>query len=417
MASLGNTAGRRVLLISENLSVPFDSRVWKEAKTLAKAGYRVDVVCPQGTTRDRLASEEIEGVCFHRYPLSHASSGALAYLLEYGRALRRTLKIVRNLRRRGPFDVLHACNPPDLFFLIALVLRPDGTRLVFDHHDLVPELFRSRFPDGSAALYRISVWLERATFALADAVISTNESYRQVAIRRGKVPADRVTVVRSAPDITDFHPVTVEPDLKRGKAHLACYLGVMGPQDGVDYALRALAYVRHELGRTDLHSVFVGAGDAYEDSVRLMHTLGLSDCVEFTGRIPDAAVLRYLSTADICLSPDPRNPLNDVSSMNKVVEYMAVGRPLVSFDLVEARFTAADAAVYAADNDEREFAKCIDELLDDPDRRSKMGRIGRSRVEQLFSWEISQEHLLCAYEDVLQRPSRSLLRALRGGVR
>jgi len=191
----------------------------------------------------------------------------------------------------------------------------------------------------------------------------------------------------------------------------------MGPQDGVDYALRALAYVRHELGRTDLHSVFVGAGDAYEDSVRLMHTLGLSDCVEFTGRIPDAAVLRYLSTADICLSPDPRNPLNDVSSMNKVVEYMAVGRPLVSFDLVEARFTAADAAVYAADNDEREFAKCIDELLDDPDRRSKMGRIGRSRVEQLFSWEISQEHLLCAYEDVLQRPSRSLLRALRGGVR
>lgn len=408
--SPGSSEGSRVLILSENLSVPFDSRVWKEARTLAAAGHDVRVVCPRGTTRDTEAYAEIEGVRIHRFPLTFAAGGPAGYLAEYSAALWRALKLVHRLRREESFEVLHACNPPDLFFLVALTLKPKGIRFLFDHHDLVPELFLSRFADGPMLLYHLTQCLERLTFAVADGVISTNESYRRAAIERGKVPADRVTVVRSAPDLSRFISVEPDPALKRGKPYLACYLGVMGPQDGVDYAVRALAYLRHDLGRDDLHSVFIGSGDAFEQSVALSHSLGLDECVEFTGRVPDAAVLKYLSTADVCLSPDPSNPLNDVSSMNKVVEYMAMGQPFVSFDLPEARFTAGDAALYAANNDEREFGRLIDELLGDPERRQLMGRLGRARVEESFSWEVSQRNLLGAYADLLKRSRRGLLR-------
>jgi glycosyltransferase involved in cell wall biosynthesis len=213
-------------------------------------------------------------------------------------------------------------------------------------------------------------------------------------------------VVRSAPDLARFVPVTPDPDLKRGKRHLACYLGVMGPQDGVDFALRALAHLHGTLGRDDLHTTFIGSGDAFDDLVALSHRLGLDAVVEFTGRVPDETVQRYLSTADVCLSPDPKNPLNDVSSMNKVVEYMAMSRPLVSFDLREARVTAGDAAVYAPDNDEVRFAELTAELLDDPARRERMGAIGRRRVEEALSWEVSRGNLLAAYEDLVGRPLR-----------
>jgi glycosyltransferase involved in cell wall biosynthesis len=239
------------------------------------------------------------------------------------------------------------------------------------------------------------------TFALADHVISTNESYRAVALERGGVERARTTVVRSAPDLSRFVPVAPDEALKRGKRHLACYLGVMGPQDGVDYALRALASIRDDLHRDDLHAVFVGHGDAWNDLVALSRQLGLDDRVEFTGRVSDEDLARYLSTADVCLAPDPKNPLNDVSTMNKIVEYMAMSKPLVSFDLVEARVSAGDAALYATPNDEREFARLVVELLDDPERRAAMGALGRARVEQELSWDHSRRELLRAYETVL----------------
>jgi len=278
----------------------------------------------------------------------------------------------------------------------------------------VPELFESRFAGGPAMLRRVSAMLERATFRTSDAVISTNESYRRAAIERGGLPPDRVRVVRSAPDLTRFTPVEPDPALRRGKRFLACYLGVMGPQDGVDYALRALAHLHHDLGRDDLHSTFIGGGDAFDESVALSRELGLADVVEFTGRVPDETVQAYLSTADVCLSPDPRNPLNDVSSMNKVVEYMAMSRPLVSFELIEARVTAQDAAVYAPANDEREFGRLVGELLDDPERRERMGRLGRQRVEEALSWDVSRRNLLEAYADLLARPPRRRERRGRG---
>ncbi|MGP3769474.1 glycosyltransferase family 4 protein [Streptomyces sp. SDT5-1] len=400
----GDRPERRALILVENLSVPFDRRVWQECTTLRDAGWTVHVICPQGTKRDTEAEAVVDGVRIHRYPLTAATGGPAGYLREYGTALWHTYRLARKV---GPVHVVHACNPPDLLFLPALRLKRLGARFVFDQHDLVPELYLSRFDRGEDLLYRGVRALERMTYRAADIVLATNESYRDVAVRRGGKHPDDVFVVRSAPQIERFQPVPAEPELKRGKPHLLCYLGVMGPQDGVDYALRALARLRDDLGRSDWHAVFVGSGDAFDAMVELSERLGLSDQVEFTGRIPDADLVRYLSTADVCLSPDPRNPLNDVSTMNKVLEYMAMGRPLVSFDLREARVSAGEAAVYARANDEGEFASLVAELLDDPERRARMGKLGQERIGGPLSWRNSQASLLAAYAAACDRARAS----------
>ncbi|WP_323329429.1 glycosyltransferase family 4 protein [Amycolatopsis sp., V23-08] len=378
--------------------MPFDRRVWQESTTLRDAGWEVHVICPQGTKRDTEAEAVIDGVHIHRYPLKAATGGPAGYLQEYGSALWHTLRLARKI---GPVDVVHACNPPDLLYLVAKVLKRQGAKFIFDQHDLCPELYLSRFDRGQDLLYRGVCALERATYRAADVVISTNESYKQVArIRGGKRPED-VFVVRSAPVVERFHEVPVEPELKKGKPYLLAYLGVMGPQDGVDYALRALAKLRDEVGRTDWHAVFVGSGDAFDDMVALSAKLGLANQVEFTGRISDEDLVRYLSTADVCLSPDPLNPLNDVSTMNKVMEYMAMSKPIVSFELREARVSAGDAAVYAPANDETEFAALVSRLLDDPEERVRMGKLGQARVAGALSWENSAKALIAAYEHAL----------------
>ncbi|WP_411760050.1 glycosyltransferase family 4 protein [Streptomyces tunisiensis] len=391
--------GRRALILVENLSVPFDRRVWQECRTLRDAGWEVDVICPQGTKRDTEPEAVIDGVRIHRYPLRAATGGPAGYLKEYGAALWHTARLARKV---GPVDVVHACNPPDLLFLPALRLKRQGAAFVFDQHDLVPELYLSRFGRGKDLLYRGVCALERATYRAADVVLATNESYKDVAVRRGGRRPEDVFVVRSAPDTERFHPVDPEPELKRGKPHLLCYLGVMGPQDGVDYALRALAKLRDEVGRTDWHAVFVGAGDTFDAMVELSRELGLDGQVEFTGRVPDADLVRWLSTADVCLSPDPCNPLNDVSTMNKVLEYMVMGRPIVSFDLKEARVSAGEAAVYAKGDDEGEFAALIARLLDDPEERSRMGKSGQERINGPLAWRNSQAALLAAYEAAVE---------------
>jgi glycosyltransferase involved in cell wall biosynthesis len=392
----------RALILVENLSVPFDRRVWQECTTLRDAGWDVHVICPQGTKRDTEAYVELDGVRIHRYPWLEASGGPAGYVKEYGSAVWHQLRIARRITKTvGKVDVVHACNPPDLLFVVARMLKRQGARFVFDQHDLVPELYLSRFDRGEDFLYRAVLRAERATYRAADVVISTNESYREVALTRGGMAPERVFVVRSAPAVERFQQVPPEPELKKGKPHLLCYLGVMGPQDGVDYALRSLAALRDEQGRTDWHAVFVGAGDTFDEMVTLADTLGLADQVEFTGRIPDADLVRYLSTADVCLSPDPKNPLNDVSTMNKVMEYMAMGKPVVSFELREARVSAGAAAVYAQANDVSEFAKLTAQLLDDPAERARMGELGKARVEGELSWARSSEALLAAYASAL----------------
>ncbi|MDX6428849.1 MAG: hypothetical protein QOE54_1215 [Streptosporangiaceae bacterium] len=390
-------AGKALILV-ENLSVPFDRRVWQESTALRDAGWDVHVICPQGNNRDVEPEVEIDGIKIYRYPLTAATGGPLGYVKEYGSALWHTFRLARRVQKAGPVDVVHACNPPDLLYLVAKRLKRQGARFIFDQHDLVPELYLSRFDRGEDFLYRAVCRLERATYRAADVVIATNESYRAAALARGGKKPEEVFVVRSAPVVERFHEVPAEEPIKRGKPYLLCYLGVMGPQDGVDYALRSLAALRDEVGRTDWHAVFVGAGDTFDAMVTLSKELGLADLVEFTGRIPDEDLLRYLSTADVCLSPDPLNPLNDVSTMNKIMEYMAMARPIVSFELREARVSAADAALYAPANDESEFAKLIGWLLDEPGERRRMGELGQARVSGSLSWDHSRKALLAAYE-------------------
>ena len=392
-------AGRALILV-ENLSVPFDRRVWQESTALRDAGWEVHVICPQGTKRDTEPYVELDGVKIHRFPLAPATGGPRGYLREYSSALWHTYRLARAI---GPVDVVHACNPPDLLYLVARRLQRKGAKFVFDQHDLVPELYLSRFHRrGEDFLYRAVCWLERRTYRAADVVIATNESYRDVALGRGGMHPDRVFVVRSAPAVERFRQVRPDPSVKHGKPYLLCYLGVMGPQDGVDYALRSLVKLRDEVGRGDWHAVFVGGGDTFDAMVELSHELGLSDQVTFTGRIPDEDLLRYLSTADVCLSPDPLNPLNDVSTMNKIMEYMAMARPIVSFELREARVSAGEAAVYAPANEESEFAKRISYLLDNPDERRRMGELGQARVSGPLSWDHSRIALLAAYETALK---------------
>jgi len=390
----------RTLILVENLSVPFDRRVWQEALSLRRAGYEVTVVCPRGRGQDTEPQAEIDGVSIHRYPLDAATGGPVSYAREYGSAFLRTSRLVRRLGAAARFDVLHACNPPDPLILTGLPLRRRGAAFVFDHHDLVPELYVSRF-GGRGLLQRATLTAERIAFRTADVVISTNESYRRVAIERGRKDPEDVFVVRSAPDTERFRPVPPDPALRRGATHLLAYLGVMGPQDGVDHALRALAVLRQE--RSDWRAIFVGAGDVFEAMKALAVTLGLNADIEFTGRIPDGDVVRILSSADVCLAPDPKNPLNDVSTMNKIVEYMALERPIVSYDLTEARVSTDGAAVYARPNDPTDFARCISELLDSPERRHSMGESGRRRVEDEISWRRSEEQLLAAYDRALMR--------------
>jgi glycosyltransferase involved in cell wall biosynthesis len=396
----------RVLLVVENLSVPLDRRVWQEGLALTAAGHTVTVICPR-TDNNPEPFESLSGIEIHRYPLRPATGGPAGYLREYGTALWHTFRIARRLQRVARFDVVHICNPPDLLFLCVLPLKRQGTLVVFDQHDLVPELFLSRFGTRNRWLLTMTRWFERLTYRTADAVIATNESYRRAALERGGLPPERVTVVRSAPDLSRFKRVDPAPELRRGKPHLICYLGVMGPQDGVDYALRALSYLLHDLGRDDFQAAFIGSGDVRDQMIALASELGLDDHVVFTGRISDEELAAYLSTADVCLAPDPKNPLNDVSTMNKIVEYMAMGRAIVSFDLIESKVSAGDAAVYATPNDEQEFAGLVAQLLDDPDRRAQMGEVGRRRLEEELSWKHSAANLTGAYADLLQAGRRA----------
>jgi glycosyltransferase involved in cell wall biosynthesis len=384
-----------VAILVENLSVPFDRRVWQEAGALRDAGFTVSVICPRGETYDVESYVELDGIHIHRYPLRPATGGIVGYGREYASALWHTRRLLGKVELQGPLDVVHACNPPDILLLAALSQRRRGARFVFDHHDLVPELYKSRFAGAPELGHRVTLLAERIAFRLADVVVTTNETYRRTVIARRGISPDDIFVVRSAPDLRRFIRCAPDPSLKRGRRHLIAYVGVMGPQDGLDYALRSLAELATR--RRDWHAVFVGSGDCFEEMRELAHSLGLEGDVTFTGRVPNETLLSVLSTADVCLAPDPFNPLNDVSTMNKIVEYMAIGIPIVSFDLRESRASAADAAVYVPDNDVAAFAAAIDKLFDDPGARARMAKAGRVRAHGELAWERSAHNLVAAY--------------------
>ena len=395
MASRG-----RVLHLSENLPLPFDRRVWMELNALRSGGYEVSAICPMGENWTA-AYEVLDGIHLWRYPPPPPTRGTLSYVWEFLYCWLQTARLSLTVLRRRGFDVVHAANPPDTFWALALVYKLFGKRYVFDHHDLCPELYVARFGERRQGdvLHRLLGTLEWAQFRTADLVISTNESYRQVALTRGGVPGDRVVVVRSGPSRERFATVRpVDESLKRGRPLLVAYLGVMAPQDGVDHLLRAAAHLVHVRGRSDVSFTLIGAGDSFDDLRRLCRELSLDGEVEFTGRIPDAEVERVLATADVCVCPDPRNPLNDVSTMNKILEYMACGRPIVAFDLREHRYSAGEGALYAEPNRDDDLAERILELLDDPPRRARMGEYNRRRFLDAMAWEYSKGELLRAYE-------------------
>ncbi len=399
---------RRALILVENAPVPADRRVWNESRSLVAAGWEVVVVCPQGETRCQEPYEELEGVEIHRFPLVQAGGGPAGYLREYGQAMWRMRKIVRRLARERRFDVVHSCNPPDFLALAARGLRRQGTRFVFDHHDLVPELFRSKFGGGKGLPYRVFVALEKVAFRMADVVISTNESYRRIALERGGKDSSDVFVVRNGPDLERFRPVDPDPALRGGEPHLIAYLGIMGPQDGVDHAVRALGWLGTQ--RTDWRAVFIGEGDVLDEMRSLAAELGVADRIDFAGWRFDDDIRRMLSTADVCLAPDPPSPLNDVSTMIKIPEYLAMGRAVVSYDLPEARVSAGDAALYATPGDAEALGRAVATLLDDPARRAEMGEIGLRRVSEQLAWQHSERVLAAAYARACadERPAESV---------
>jgi len=402
MSLPGRDTGDGVLLLVENHSVPADRRVWAEARSLARAGYRVSVICPRGRATDREARASLDGIEIYRFSMPFAGQSRLHFLLEYSWGLLVCAGLVLRVWRERGLAVLHVGNPPDLFFPLAWLLRPWRKRFIFDQHDLCPETYLSKFTTARRGFtHRLLLWMERWSYAAANAVIVTNESYREVARRRGGVAEDRLFVVRNSPDRQIFRPRPPVPELRRGHRHLVAYVGVMARQDGVDLLLRAAHHVVHELGRNDVLFVLVGTGDAWEELQRLHAELELEPHVLMTGRIPDEPMLDVLATADVCASPDPCNPLNDVSTMTKVMEFMAMGKPLVSFALREARVSAGDAAVYVPGDDVRAFGRAVVELLDDPERRARMGEAGLRRIRDEIGWERSEEQLLAAYRRVL----------------
>ena len=385
----------RILILVQNEPLPQDRHVWNQCQALTRAGHEVSVICPQGETRHQEPFERLAGVDIHRYRARHAESGIASYAVEYLSALWSMGRLARKLAARQRFDLVHACSPPDFLLLAMLPLRRQGTRFVFDHHDLTPELFASRFGRPGGLVHRATLLAEQVAFRLADVVLSVNDSYRQVALTRGRRAPEDVHVVRTGPVLAKFVPTAPEPELKRGKPYLLSYVGVMGPQDGVDHAVRALAALRTR--RDDWHAVFMGDGEMLAEMQALAVELEVDDVVEFTGWVEHDYVGRVLSTSDVCLAPDPKNPLNDVSSMIKISEYMAMGRPMVSYDLQESRIGAGDAAVFATANDFYDFAAKLDALLDDPERRNAMGEAGRERAQAVLAWEHQERSLLRAY--------------------
>ena len=388
---------RKILIIVENLPVPFDTRVWQEATTLAANGYTVSVICPKGKGYDK-DYERLQGVYIYRHDLPAEGNGAFGYAREYLSALWHEYRLARKVRKEIGFDVIHGCNPPDDIYMVALPFKNKGVDYVFDHHDICPELFEAKFGHRSGALYRSQVWLERQTYRHCTFAFVTNESYRKIAIERGGMEPDKVWVLRSGPRLERLRITPPKPEIKRGRKFMVGYLGVIGQQEGIEYILKAAKYMRDELGRDDIFWGIVGGGPHLAQLRKQCSEMGLDDIVEFTGRVSDEKLLDYLNTADVCVNSDEYNEMNDKSTMNKILEYMALGKPIVQFDLTEGRFSAQEASLYASPNDAADLARKIASLLDDPEKRARMGAIGRNRVLNELSWEHTSKTLLEAYD-------------------
>ncbi len=386
---------RKILIIVENLPVPFDTRVWQEATTLAANGYIVSVICPKGKgyTQEK---EVLKGVHVFRHDLPEEGNGAVGYAKEYGMALKEEIRLAKKIYKEIGFDVIHGCNPPDNIYLVARKFKRYGVKYVFDHHDICPELFEAKFGHTGGILYWSQIFLERQTYKHCDFAFVTNQSYKKIAIERGKMDPSKVIVLRSGPKLERMKIMEPLNSIKRGYEYMVGYLGVIGQQEGIEYLLEAAKYIKeHE------NNVFwgiIGGGPHLEALKKQASEMGLDDCIEFTGRVSDKQMLEYLNTADVCVNSDKFNSMNDKSTMNKILEYMALAKPIVQFDLAEGRYSAQGASLYANNNDGIDMAKKIIELLNDPYKRKKMGEYGYNRVVNELSWEHTSKALLDGYE-------------------
>jgi glycosyltransferase involved in cell wall biosynthesis len=387
----------KVLMVIENCSVPADSRVWAEATALKEHGFDVAVIGPKGESYDLEEYMCLESIQLYRYHAPVYATHTIAYLWEYGLSMLKTWWLSLRVLREHNFDVIHAANPPDTFFFLAWFYRFLGKRFIFDQHDLSPEMFRVKFGGRSPFLHKVLLWLEKRSYRASALVITTNLSQKQVAITRGKCDPEKVFVVRNGPNLQRLYRVPPEPELKGGRPFLLAYIGAMEIQDGIDYALRAMYELVHVYGRRDVSFVLMGDGGQLPALKALAHELEIEEYVNFTGWVGDQDIVRYLSTADIGICPDPQNGLNEYCTMVKSMEYMAMSLPVVAFDLAETRHTAQDAALYATPNSESEFADHLMQLLENGELRAMMGKRARSLIEERLSWDYDKRNLLLAY--------------------
>ena len=398
---------RRLLIIVENLPVPFDRRVWSEAKALSQNGYEVSVICPKGPNASR-SFEIIDGIYIYRHWLPKETRGKTGYFVEYSVALFWEFVLSLKILFTRGFDVIQGCNPPDLIFVLGGFYKlVCGKRFVYDHHDLGPELYEAKFHRRDW-LWRLLVRLERWTFNTADAAIATNESYRDIAINRGRMNVDRSFVVRTGPNLSRIRPLPPDDQWKSGRRFMVAYVGVVGEQDGLDLLIDAVRHIHQEMRRDDIQFVIVGDGPALSSIMNAAELAGISDVITFVGRVDDdQKVCTILSTADVCVNPDKPNPLNDMSTTIKIMEYMALGKPIVQFDLTEGRNSAQESSLYAKNDDSSDFGDKILDLLDDPERSREMGACGQKRVREVLAWEHEEKKLLDVYQAVFSTLGRT----------
>lgn len=398
--SLKELSGKKVCIVVENLPVPFDRRVWQEATSLHEAGAEVTVICPQ-TKKYPLEYEELEGIKIYRHPLPEANR-TLDYFKEYFCALyHETRLLFKVFRKQGVQDVIHACNPPDLIFIAAfLFFTFTRCKFLFDHHDINPELWIAKF--GKKGLgYRAMILVERLTYFFAKHAIVTNESYKEIAMRRGKKREEDVTIVRSGPNLSKLKIGPAKPEVKNGFKYLVGYIGVMGKQEGIDLLLKSVDYIVNKKGRKDIRFCIMGGGPSLDELRELNKSMNLTDYVEFPGRVSDEFLADVMNTADVCVNPDLPSEMNDKSTMNKIMEYMAFGKPIVQFTLKEGMFSAQEASLYAKNTDTDDFADKILWLLDNPEKAAEMGAFGRKRVQNELSWDYEKPKLISAYKKLL----------------
>jgi glycosyltransferase involved in cell wall biosynthesis len=384
---------KHILIIVENLPVPFDRRVWQEATTLHENGANVSIICPK--MKDYTTSYEVlNGIEIYRHSLPLEARGAFGYFMEYSTAIFWEFFLSWKIYFKKRFQVIHGCNPPDLIFLVALSFKIFGVKYVFDHHDINPELYLAKF-NKKGFFYRMMILFERLTFGTADFSIATNESYKEIAIRRGKMDENNVQVIRSGPKLDRLKLLPPDSQFFRGRKYLVGYVGVIGEQEGIDLLLDSIEFIVSK--RKDIHFAIVGGGSDLEKMKQLSIRMDLNDSVDFYGRVPDDLMIAILNSSDICVNPDKPTEMNNLSTMNKIMEYMALKKPIVQYDLKEGRFSAQEASLYAICGDTIDFAKKIMQLIDNPELRSRMGTFAYQRVLNELSWDYEKEKLVAFY--------------------